>query len=242
MPYVRRRSIRRRRRTTRRRSVPRSLKMVPSRRFTTSRTSRSLRPKWTNPLAQGALVKFRYIDNAFDLSTAAATYRSARAFRGNSVYDPDATGLGVQPYGFDEYSALFSGYIVYASKIKVRFATTGAYKVIMSLLPLTSSSLTYDDPSDLRAVVGSQQRVLDNVTGFTRSNYMRAYWTTRKAYPGYSPRDSVFAASTTANPTAQWYWWIVADSADIATDASVSADVQVTYYCIMRRTTNQNES
>lgn len=40
-------------------------------------------------------------------------------YRGNSCYDPDYTGGGQQPVGFDQWSAFYASYMCYASKITV---------------------------------------------------------------------------------------------------------------------------
>ena len=44
-----------------------------------------------------------------------ATY----SFRTNSMYDPDRTGIGHQPRGFDQYAVNYNHYTVIGSKIKV---------------------------------------------------------------------------------------------------------------------------
>jgi len=40
-------------------------------------------------------------------------------FRGNSLYDPDYTGVGGQPYGHDQWSTIYASYIVLRSRIRV---------------------------------------------------------------------------------------------------------------------------
>lgn len=45
-------------------------------------------------------------------------------FRANSMYDPDFTGVGNQPRGFDQWMALYHRFHVIGSKIRARFATT----------------------------------------------------------------------------------------------------------------------
>jgi len=59
-------------------------------------------------------------------------------FRANSLYDPDKTGIGHQPRGFDEHAAIYDHYCVIGSKIKVSFesdvdnlASTGQYCFLM---------------------------------------------------------------------------------------------------------------
>lgn len=42
-------------------------------------------------------------------------------FRANSLFDPNYSGVGHQPRGFDEHAALYDHYTVIGSKIKVTF-------------------------------------------------------------------------------------------------------------------------
>lgn len=48
---------------------------------------------------------------------------SVREFRTNSLYDPDLTGVGTQPRGFDELSALYQKYLVLGSKITCQWVS-----------------------------------------------------------------------------------------------------------------------
>jgi hypothetical protein len=59
-------------------------------------------------------------------------------FRANSCFDPDYTGVGHQPRGFDEQSAIYDHYTVIGSKIKATFesdvdnlANAGQYCFLM---------------------------------------------------------------------------------------------------------------
>jgi hypothetical protein len=47
-------------------------------------------------------------------------------FRTTAVYDPDYTGTGHQPYGFDQHSRLYNHYIVDTAIITQRSASQGS--------------------------------------------------------------------------------------------------------------------
>lgn len=74
---------------------------------------------------QVATVKLNY-NTALNLVTAIGGYASY-TFRANSVYDPDYTGSGHQPMGFDTWASQYNHYVVLGSKITCKFvnATTG---------------------------------------------------------------------------------------------------------------------
>lgn len=63
-------------------------------------------------------VTMRYIDyiglNASDTTGAIQVYRA------NSIFDPDSTGTGHQPYGRDTWATMFNHYTVLNSKVQVQ--------------------------------------------------------------------------------------------------------------------------
>lgn len=78
-----------------------------------------------NPIPNSRLVRFRYCPAGISIDPAvglAATY----VFRCNSLYDPDYTGVGHQPMGYDEMTTLYSRSTVISSKIQVTFISPGS--------------------------------------------------------------------------------------------------------------------
>lgn len=71
------------------------------------------------------VVKHRYVD-AFSINPSLGNV-GYHWFRANSLYDPDVTGAGHQPLGFDQWSTFYNHYIVIGAKIKATFslAATG---------------------------------------------------------------------------------------------------------------------
>ena len=50
----------------------------------------------------------------------------SNVFRGNSCFDPDFSGVGAQPRGFDQWKAFYRRYRVIASKCTARGGTVAA--------------------------------------------------------------------------------------------------------------------
>lgn len=245
MPYVRRRSNRRRIIRRRRRSTPGARQVVAvMRRPRISRPLKAIRPKWASPLASAARYKFVYSDNDFDMSTSiGGGYETMQIFRGNDLFDPDAVGVGVQPYGFDPVSSLFAMYKVFASKITVRYYVEETTpKVIVTVVPSQDNSLDYIDPQDLRVMPRARQKIISNAEGLTRNNYIKSYCTTRSIFPGISVGDNDFNASVLGHPMNVWYWHVQVDTGDIAQEVTIGMDVRITYYATMSKLSNLPES
>lgn len=182
-----------------------------------------------------ALRKLKYNDTGFVGDTLSPTYNTNHAFRGNSMYDPDETGVGVQPYGYDQITGLFGVFRVVGSKIRIYFRqenqAAGAIKVC---LLATTQTITTTDIADLMQRPGTKA-VSVTLADDTRKQKLKSYKSTKWLYPEISPGDAGFNHQLGGNPVYQWYWTIVFDSYDAQVSRLISYDVQITYYAICRQ-------
>ncbi len=101
-----------------------------------------------NPIAKRAIVKLRYCTGITINPTSGLT--GSHVFHASGMYDPDITGTGHQPLGFDQWMTFYDHYTVIGSRIHVNFqataagATTGASVVGIRLSDsqATSNSIT----------------------------------------------------------------------------------------------------
>lgn len=61
----------------------------------------------------------RYCTQTISLNPGAAGAPAQQLFAANGLYDPDITGTGHQPMGFDQFMVIYSTYTVTASKIEL---------------------------------------------------------------------------------------------------------------------------
>lgn len=73
-----------------------------------------------SPTPHRMLAKLRY-DEYIELDGGLVAVADKRIFRTNSVFDPDFSTTGFQPYGFDQWSAFYDRYTVIGCKIRVTF-------------------------------------------------------------------------------------------------------------------------
>lgn len=210
------------------------------RKFT--RYTRALVPHGTRGTKQIGLpsklsIKMRYQDTWFNMSTASGGgYQTSNFYRANGPYDPDYTGVGVQPYSYDELSALYTYGRVYASKIKCTFypsaALATASKQTAIIWPSMSGSMPANhELPDLKQARGCRYIQLSSDRLGNRPLVIKNYMTTRRMYRDiYNSRDNDASFLLSTVPTAQWWWAVVTDTADSAADCTIHMDVEVTYY------------
>ena len=182
------------------------------------------------PSAVRLLMSYATTVNMTSTVGALATY----VMTGNGLFDPDVTGSGLQPLGFDQWATLYQRYRVIASNIEVCFATpaatnnaNGSFDV--TLTPSNTSSVF----SSYTAAVASPFAKQKSYNGFSASGQKLKSKMDTAVMLGVTHQavlaDDILQASVSANPTDMWFWHICAVTSDLATTATVIMSIRVTY-------------
>jgi len=148
------------------------------------------------------------------------------------VFDPDLTGVGHQPYYFDQYAAIYSRYRVHGCGLRVD---------VMNQSPAMAVSTVIVPTSDVGLLTAIGQAVEQRRSAYPKlvpiaqrgSVVQKGYCSTRSAAgltAAEMAADDVWAASVAANPTQQWYWHILSESTDKVTNLIIQLQVRLTYY------------
>lgn len=179
---------------------------------------------------QEIITKLKYVDN-ITLSSSSFSI-SKNAFKMNSIFDPDVTGVGHQPLYTDQFSPVYNRYTVLGSKLTVMFTsntpTTTASSSIVGVVGdddgTTSSTLTAIQEAnkcDWTALSNSYQGAGTPMCAVTYSPERDL---------GLSPDDDTVSASVTADPSAAYYASVFAsDLNGSATATIVFALVEIEY-------------
>lgn len=154
-------------------------------------------------------------------------------YSANGLYDPDATGTGHQPMGFDQMMALYEQFTTLRAHIKVTFASAGEHaRVGIYLNPDTTAP-------GLPRLVENGLLVMGVLNGPATSNGQHAFKTLELAcdIPGYfgKTRQGILAdpqmyGTIAANPGEQVYFAVCAWAGfDSSVDVAVGYDVTITY-------------
>lgn len=93
----------------------------------------------TSILPKNQTVTLSYTQTRY-LTEAGAGVGAFQSFRFNDLFDPDFTGVGAQPVGFDQLSAMYSRFRVLKTTVTATVAGTGNGAVV-TLYPSAQSTL-----------------------------------------------------------------------------------------------------
>lgn len=118
----------------------------------TKRSQRALAPlrglsyKPMFPVAKGFRTQLRYNERGLSINPGAGGVTGVHVFSANSLFDPDRTGVGHQPAGFDEIMALYDHFTVHGAKITVDFHNDDATNPVLVGIAVRDANVTVADP------------------------------------------------------------------------------------------------
>lgn len=214
-------------------------RLAVSNKGTTTKVGEPLRNSLSIPLPLRYRVKFRYCSTHIVQSGTSGTLSSSPLrFNLSSLYDPDNSGGGHQPYGYDQFTAMYEKYKVYKAKVTLQWFDVGATNTgfcCAALRPSTSgtgiASLTY--PYYVEKQVGGSvcltstgnNRVVEQnifvdlrkIVGVTRAQY----------------NDAQYEANYNANPSTSVYLELASAFPSSANAIDVNVAINIEYYGVM---------
>lgn len=187
-------------RTAARQSAARTIQAFLRRRMTTPGVS-IIKQMYGNPAPLGERI-YTSLEYAYsDVLTPSAAYYD-KVFRMNSCYDPDYTGAGAQPIGFDEMMAFFQKCRVNDFEIDVTIVNNSTSALQVTLAPVNVIT-SYTNIDQIRAAPGAKSVYC--MPAATQTKPLRI---TLKAKPRdiigctkVEYQDGEFYCTTSADPT-----------------------------------------
>lgn len=154
-------------------------------------------------------------------------------FNANGLFDPDSTGIGHQPMGFDQYMAFYQRYTVHGCKIEVSFTSFSSdTRTFVSLRPvsatgtfLTSASPIMEQPDVTYAMIGSN---VNSPSTVNLSSYMNL-----SKFFGEKLTEDEYEGTTSGNPPTLALWDITAVEYSVNA-IQLDCLVELTYYVTLK--------
>lgn len=142
--------------------------------------------------------------------TTAATH----VFSANGVYDPNITGTGHQPMGFDDWIAKYNHYVVLGSKLNARFTVLQGATTDDVLVGIQLKASPSVDTSNIETLIEQNCMRYKYVTNAnaTRNTASLTRKFSPKRFFGYDTRGSQYRGDNLTNPNEQAYYHLVAAS------------------------------
>lgn len=166
--------------------------------------------------------------------TNAAGVGASHVYRGNSVRDPDLTGVGLSANGFGEWAQLYQYYRVHASRAVVLARIDGATNVFADVaLSAHTGTGVISVATGLENLAASTFGKAKNINVYQQANFNTSVMST--SVLGY-PRNAIdindnLAANISTDPVSTWTWQLsVFSTPGVTLDYSISIFYDVEFF------------
>jgi hypothetical protein len=170
----------------------------------------------------------RYMSDQISLNPGVAGVTASHVFTGNGIYDPDITGTGHQPLGFDQWIGFYNHFTVTGFTMKVYFSNNsnnvpvfGGIKVSADGGSITNGQASIEQGNCKWTVMPPNDSGVVKTVTITQDN--------SKYFGKDVLKDRDFMGSSVGNPLEQLYPTIFAFPNSTTDVASVVAHVIIDY-------------
>lgn len=151
------------------------------------------------PIPNRMIVKMRYSDqNTLDAtSTVASTYTYAL----NGLYDPDISGSGHQPMGFDQFASLYQNYKILGAKVTIEACGAPTTTTSEQYMGLQFHENAGYAPSNIVQIIERGREVHQVLGSQTNRIHKTMKWSAKKWYGKNIYSGYTTAGTITANPS-----------------------------------------
>ncbi len=186
-----------------------------------------------HPVPKRTITKLKYTETLL-INPPAGGGGFTHVFRANGMFDPDATGTGHQPMGFDQWMLFYDHFTVTGSTIKVNFLNRNATDAYTAGIGLRDSVTTHNNINRFREEAQTNYDYIGVATGGhnTKNVYNRF---SAKNFFGRSHviDNEELRGSASADPTEQALYHILVGPSDSASDEGVlDVNVEIVYTVI----------
>ncbi len=226
------RSSRKRKRVTRK-SFSRT-----RRRLTFGRRRKSTTALFNGLAGKRRVVKMRYCERfSLDATAGAVAHKT---FRLGSVYDPNFTDAGHQPYLHDQWKAVYGRYLVIGAKMRVQFLSTGTAttgQAICGIYADNDSTLNEASTPDTLLESGkSRWKVIANMDGSHSTSNMILKYKPKRMFlmNNITDKSDEFGADFGATPSRGGYAHVwTTSTTDAANPDAVNCVCVIDYIVIL---------
>ncbi len=186
------------------------------------------------------MIRLRYSQEIL-LNAAIGGLPVVNTFSANGMYDPDTTGGGHQPRGFDEWMAVYQHYTVVGSKANMRWLPTSSSDLVPSAFGITLADTTTFGHTTLGGIVesvegGTNYRIGGALSNSTSGNapMVSKTFSAKKFFGTKSiVTKSGFKGTDAANPTedARFHCW--AAGCSTAEPGPLCFQITIDYIAVM---------
>ena len=185
------------------------------------------------PLSKKFTFKTRYVDVQQALDAGAGGIAVSHVYNLTSLFDPDFTGIGHQPIGFDQIMPMYDHYTVIGARARLNLINTDPDNSQLVALQLKDSTVV---TTNLPEIIenGMTRYQLLSPAGGSRDTTTMTYNFSSKKFFGKSPMDGdKYQGTQTSSPLEGAFLHVIVDPQTSANVSSVKYTITIEFIAIL---------
>lgn len=185
------------------------------------------------PLGKSFVFRTRYYEDQLTVDPGLGTANNY-VFSANGLYDPNFTGTGHQPIGFDQIMQMYDHYCVIGSRIRVTFHNNDASDPCTVGVYVSDTTVSSTDPTQIiENGLGKYKTIEAAKVGGSVKTITLGSSTKKRTGTSHPLSDPNLKGSASANPSEGHFFHIWAAAPDGSDHATVGISVCIEYIAIM---------
>lgn len=151
----------------------------------------------------------------------------------NGMFDPNITGIGHQPYYFDQMTVVYNHYTVVGTKVTIQILSNTNSGSISGQFVLWQNDDTVVTPTSFFGLVEQSKGVLKTISHLSaRPQFASLKWSAKKTFGGTVTSNPSLQGTASANPAEQSFAALSYQSQDAASTSSIRCGVTIEYIAV----------
>lgn len=186
--------------------------------------------------------RLQYFDGPYVINPGVAGAYSSQIWQVNSLYDPDTTGVGHQPNGFDQMMTLYKEYVVRRAYIELEIWNSDNTQAQMVVLSVSNSSSAFGDIVVEMESGNSEFNTVGVSQGGQAVRKMKKWIDISKFLGTDVTKDDTYVGTAAANPNKGCFVHLGVTSQNAADSAAVYVYALIKFDCEFRSPNYANRS
>lgn len=182
------------------------------------------------PISDSQVIKMRYCET-IEIHPAVDGIIGTHVFSANNAFDPNVTGTGHQPMGFDQWSVFYDHITVIGSKIRATYIPGSS--PFIALIHTADNATLSTVPNTVLERTGTQWKWLGNAgAGGNTGNTLKKFFSTKKFFNVTDVKDNaMLKGSFTTSPAEQAYYHVSLFQPNAGALGDVAVTIEIEYIC-----------
>lgn len=186
------------------------------------------------PLGKTFKMTMRYCESAISLNPGIGGLPANYVFSLNGLYDPNYTGTGHQPLGYDQIMTMYDHYTVIGARIRVNFMNNDATYGQTVALHIKDSPAATTDITNIIENGQNRYSIIGPTDSGTSSKTMTINWSASKFFSTKKlVGSSLYRGALASNPDEQAYLHLVAQPLSGVDSSDIRCMIDIEYITIL---------